>query len=123
MTLSYPKTRTVDAVEELAGVRVPDPYRWLEDGDADEVRLWQKAQNELTSTAVRDWPGFARVRELVGRHTAARFGAVPVFAGDRWFRSHLPEGASQAGVVVADEPYGDGRLVYEQSPDESGVTP
>ena len=31
--LDYPPTRTVDAVEVLHGETVPDPYRWLEDGD------------------------------------------------------------------------------------------
>jgi hypothetical protein len=28
--LEYPATRVVDVVEERAGLRFPDPYRWLE---------------------------------------------------------------------------------------------
>lgn len=27
--MRYPESRVVDAVEELAGVTTPDPYRWL----------------------------------------------------------------------------------------------
>ena len=45
---SYPPTRIDTAVEELHGERVPDPYRWLEDGDSDETRAWTEAQNRFT---------------------------------------------------------------------------
>src|SRR5688572_16538751 len=40
--ISYPETRRVDLVEEQFGVKVADPYRWLENdvrNDA-EVRAW-----------------------------------------------------------------------------------
>jgi len=48
MPFSYPPTRADDFVEELHGQTVPDPYRWMEDLDSDEVRRWINAQNELT---------------------------------------------------------------------------
>ncbi len=48
MSLKYPQTRADDFVEELHGVQVPDPYRWMEDLDSDELRQWVDAQNELT---------------------------------------------------------------------------
>lgn len=48
MSLNYPQTRAEDFVEELYGVQVPDPYRWMEDLDSAELRDWIDAQNELT---------------------------------------------------------------------------
>lgn len=48
MTIKYPPTRADDFVEELHGVPVPDPYRWMEDLDSDELRQWIEAQNEVT---------------------------------------------------------------------------
>ena len=49
---SPPPTRRDDVVDVLHGVEVPDPYRWLEDGDAAEVRQWVAAQNEHTRQAL-----------------------------------------------------------------------
>ncbi|MBP2367528.1 prolyl oligopeptidase family serine peptidase [Pseudonocardia parietis] len=123
MTIEYPPTRKGEDVDELAGVRSLDPYRWLEDAKADDVRQWQGEQAKLASETVRSWPGFDALRELVEGHTAQRFGSAPTFAGGRWFRSVTAEGDPQAGVVAADEPYGDGDTVYSPEPDGEGTAP
>ncbi len=41
-------TRREAVVEQLFGHAVADPYRWLEDGDSDEVKKWTDEQNALT---------------------------------------------------------------------------
>lgn len=105
--MRYPKTRTVDAVEDVAGMRLADPYRWLED-DGDEVRAWQRAQTDLASSYVREWPHFAEVRALVERFTPAGPTAIPRFAGGRWFRAE-----TSSRVIVAGEPFGAGRAVVD----------
>ncbi len=46
--LSYPETRKVDAVDDYNGVKVADPYRWLEDIDSPEVHAWVEKENALT---------------------------------------------------------------------------
>ena len=43
--LQYPKTKTVDVVDNYHGRKVADPYRWLEDTESDETAEWVKAQN------------------------------------------------------------------------------
>ena len=44
----YPITRKAEVVDELFGVRVSDPYRWMEEAGSREVADWVAAQNELT---------------------------------------------------------------------------
>jgi prolyl oligopeptidase len=61
-TLAPPSTRTVDSVDVYHGVRVPAPYRWLEDIDSEATRQWVEAQNEYTARHLRQVPE----REQIG---------------------------------------------------------
>lgn len=44
----YPQTAKVDTVDTYFGVKVPDPYRWLENDTSKETASWVKAQNDVT---------------------------------------------------------------------------
>ena len=49
--IEYPKTRRVDHVDTYFGVKVADPYRWLEDDvrHDSEVADWVAAENKVTA--------------------------------------------------------------------------
>ena len=55
-----PLTRREDVVDTLHGRPVSDPYRWLEDGGAPEVRAWSAAQTARTESVLKDRPEYAR---------------------------------------------------------------
>jgi prolyl oligopeptidase len=46
--LQYPQTRKTDQVDTYFGVRVADPYRWLEDDNSAETAQWVEAENKVT---------------------------------------------------------------------------
>jgi prolyl oligopeptidase len=46
--LSYPETKKLDQVDDYHGVKVADPYRWLEDENSAETSAWVEAQNKVT---------------------------------------------------------------------------
>ena len=47
-TSPYPVSKQLDIVDDLHGIKVADPYRWLEDPDAKDTVSWVQAQNALT---------------------------------------------------------------------------
>jgi prolyl endopeptidase len=46
--LSYPQTQQKVVEDDYFGIKVSDPYRWLEDDQSPETESWVKAQNEVT---------------------------------------------------------------------------
>ncbi len=50
-------------IETLHGIEVADPYRWLEDGDAPEVRQWIEQEYARTRAALDAIPGRDKLRQ------------------------------------------------------------
>ncbi|QRR03409.1 prolyl oligopeptidase family serine peptidase [Dyadobacter sandarakinus] len=46
--IKYPQTRKTEQTDDYHGVKVADPYRWLEDDRSEETAAWVKAENEVT---------------------------------------------------------------------------
>lgn len=46
--LQYAQTKKTDHVDTYFGVKVADPYRWLEDDNSAETAQWVEAQNKVT---------------------------------------------------------------------------
>ena len=46
--MQYPQTKKVEHTDEYHGVKVQDPYRWLEDDRSAETAEWVKAENKVT---------------------------------------------------------------------------
>lgn len=65
--LRYPETRKVDVVDDYHGTLVADPYRWLEDTNAEETRAWIDAQNRVTAAYLSEIPYRAAIRERLTR--------------------------------------------------------
>lgn len=47
--IQYPYARKVAQVDDYHGIKVSDPYRWLENDTSAETKAWADAQNKLTS--------------------------------------------------------------------------
>lgn len=60
-SIKYPKTPTVDQIDNFHGTLVRDPYRWLEDVDAPQTLSWIAAQNELTFSILEKIPARKRI--------------------------------------------------------------
>ena len=84
-SLVYPPSSKVDQVDEYNGIRVPDPYRWLEDPDADETQAWVETQNEVTFGYLNEISAREQIKQrLTGLWDYEKFG-IPFKEGDRYF--------------------------------------
>ena len=87
LPLKYPPTRRDADFDTFFGTKVPNPYRWLEDGKSPEVQDWLKAENNLARSYLDALPGRAalekRYKELLYIDTIT----APSRAGDRLFYS------------------------------------
>ena len=108
---SYPAARRLDLVDDLAGHRVADPYRWLEDPDAPDVRRWLAGQAELYARHLTRWTERERIRQRLEELTPGVVG-LPRLRRDRAFFPRRLKGQDQAVWVVAD-PDGGERVVLD----------
>ena len=86
-TLSYPNSMPNKTVDTLHGIKVPDPYRWLEDLNSNQTSAWVKAQSSLTESYLDAIPGRqALENHLTKLWNVERLG-VPSFEGGYYFFS------------------------------------
>ncbi len=83
--ITYPATKKVEHVDTYHGVKVPDPYRWLEDSDSPETAAWVNAENRITSAYFAQIPYRDAVRNRLRQlYDYARYGA-PLRRGEYFF--------------------------------------
>ena len=61
--VEYPETRKDEQVDDYHGIKVEDPYRWLEDDNSAETMAWVSAQNRVTFDYLEQIPYRSRLKE------------------------------------------------------------
>ncbi len=85
--LVYPAALVSDHTDVYFGTTVADPYRWMEDVDSPEVKLWVDAENALTQKFLADVPARAKIHARVMElNDYERFSAPEHEAGRYFYR-------------------------------------
>lgn len=120
--LSYPETRKADQVDTLHGVKVADPYRWLEDDNSPETKAWVEAQNKVTFGYLDTLPQRdALKKRLTELWNYERFG-LPFKEGGKYFWSRNDGLQAQDVLYVADNVEGPGRVLIDPNTFEKDGT-
>ena len=85
--MPYPPARKSDHVDDYHGVRVADPYRWLEDPDSAETSAWVEAENRLTRSVLNGPVRDGLVAQLTALYDFPRT-SVPARRGRYYFFTH-----------------------------------
>ncbi|HKA98465.1 MAG TPA: prolyl oligopeptidase family serine peptidase [Streptosporangiaceae bacterium] len=118
---SYPAARRSDVVEQLAGRRVADPYRWLEDPDSAESRAWLAAQDELAAGYLAALPARAALAERIAGLAATGLVSSPVWRGERCFLLRREPGQEHATLITSAPGEPDRTLLDPMALDPSGA--
>ena len=108
-----PPAREDDVVEELHGVAVADPYRWLENGESEETQAWVAAQNRLTESTLGRVPQRAAIYASLDRLLTTGSVSAPVVRGNRYFYQRRDGRLDQPVLVVREGETGRERTILD----------
>ncbi|MEB3883331.1 prolyl oligopeptidase family serine peptidase [Lyngbya sp. CCY1209] len=111
--LTYPNTRKSDQVDEYHGIKVADPYRWLEDPDSDETRAWVEAQNRVTFGYLETIPARGPLRDRLTKLWNYEKYGIPFKEGDRYFYFKNDGLQNQSVLYVLDDLDGEPRMLFD----------
>jgi prolyl oligopeptidase len=100
--LSYPKAKTVEQVDDYHGVKVADPYRWLEDTDSADTHGWVEEENKLTFGYLEQIPYRKAIRDRMMKLWNFERFTVPRQQGGRYFYQHNNGLQNQNVLLVAE---------------------
>ena len=111
-----PPTRTDNVKENVQGVEITDPYRWLEDQTSPETRAWIDAQDKCTESELRKLPGrdaiTARLTALMKVDTIG----VPRAYGGRYFFTKRGADQDLAAIYMRKGAEGADELLVDPGP-------
>ncbi|MBK8248402.1 MAG: S9 family peptidase [Gemmatimonadetes bacterium] len=119
---AYPPTRTVAVADDLHGVRIADPYRWLEELGSAEAGAWVDAQNAVTAAWLARTPREEWSQRLTSLWNSPRVSVPERLRNGVLFYQRNSGLQRQAEVVAQSSPDTPPRVVIDPatiSPDGS----
>ena len=111
--ITYPVARKSGQTDDYHGMKVADPYRWLEDLDSEETRSWVGAENKLAFGYLKEIPATEKIKErLTKLWNYERFG-VPFKEGSRYFYTRNTGLQNQSVLYTVTSLADDGRLLLD----------
>jgi prolyl oligopeptidase len=111
--LSYPAATRGDVIADYHGVKVPDPYRWMEDIDSPATRAWVAAEDKLSRGYLDALPGRDAIAQRLRRIWDFERWSAPARHGHYWFYTHNDGLQNQAVIFVTADPGTPGRILLD----------
>ena len=109
----YPKTKKVEQTDDYHGVKVADPYRWLEDDNSAETKAWVEAQNKVTFDYLNQIPERAKIKARLTELWNYEKYSAPFKEGTKYFYSKNDGLQNQSVLYVADSTTDKGRVLLD----------
>lgn len=83
-TKKQPETKTINVMDNIHGVNVSDPYRWLEKNNK-ETTNWIKKQNSYTKSLIDKIPAREKIKQQLKKIYQIDSIGIPVPCHNRYF--------------------------------------
>lgn len=110
---TYPDFPRQNVVDQIQGVPVPDPYRWLEDDHSPQTEAWVTAQNELTFKYLARIPARPRIFDRMTELWNYEKYSIPFGWGGRYFFTRNDGLQNQAVLYWLDRLDSEPRLLLD----------
>ncbi|CAN8240150.1 unnamed protein product [Cochlearia groenlandica] len=102
--LQYPTARRDDSVvDDYHGVKIADPYRWLEDPDAEEVKQFVQDQVKLTDSVLEKCETKEKLRQNITTLIDHPRYDSPFRRGNKYFYFHNTGLQAQSVMYMQDD--------------------
>ena len=98
-----PVARREAIVDQLHGVAIADPYRWLEDGESAEVKAWADGQDAHARAIINDVKHHQLLTDRFSSLLYVDSISTPVARQGRLFYMRRPKGAEKSFLAWRDE--------------------
>jgi len=109
----YPDAPRSETVDVYHGVKVPDPYRPLEDPDSEPTRKWVEAENAITNAFLGAIPGRDVIRARLTQLWDYEKYSAPRREGGRYFFTYNTGLQSQSILYTLDDLDGEPRPLLD----------
>ena len=103
-SLQYPKTTKDGTVDEYFGVKVSDPYRWLENDTSQQTQAWVEAENQVTNKYLSRIPFRKKVLKRLQEVSNYEKTGAPVWHHGKWYFYRNDGLQNQSVLYQQDEP-------------------
>lgn len=112
--LQYPAARRDDSVfDDYHGLKIADPYRWLEDPDAEEVKEFVEKQVQLTNSVIQQCETRSKLNETITKlFDHPRYDA-PFRRANKYFYFHNTGLQAQDILYVQDSLEGEPQVLLD----------
>jgi prolyl oligopeptidase len=111
--LSYPTASRESVVADYHGVKIPDPYRWMEDIDSPATRQWVEAEGKLSRDYLNAIPGRDSIAERLRQIWNYERWSPPQHHGHYWFYTHNDGLQNQSVIFATPDPGTPGRILLD----------
>ncbi len=113
VALQYPSAAPGNQIDDYDGIKVADPYRWMEDVDSPATRAWVESEAKLTSDYLAAIPGRDRIAHRLTEMWNFERWSAPEKHGGEWFYTHNDGLQNQSVMFATEDPEKTARVMLD----------